>query len=573
MLFALLLLIGVVLLIAGLRGRLVGDDSICRNCRYDLRGRPTGSTICPECGADLAKPKAIQRGRRNRRPGLAVTGVALALGALLYSPVATSISQINWIQYKPLGWILNDADSTTPATRDAGLAELLRRMKGNELSHRQTNRIVEHVLAVHGDTTRQWSPDWGLLLDAAARAHRLTDEHFERFLKQSVELYLDIKPRIRRGGTSRFSYHLRINRTSGVAKPQADTAISVGRFRGTIKLSDISFTDRNLDLWGNIDGSYRTLIGFYGGSAQINDRFSHLPDGSHTLTMEVEFEFNPPPPFPQNTIKFTKALAQPIELLPAGSLVDDFVVDDKLRQAMRDSVRDVIVEEIDGRQHISIRLDKPPVPLAVDVVLMRDDREQIVGQIPQWPHFPANTTHLYDYWHVLEGKDNPVFSDGVIDVLLRPSQDAADKVTEPRTYWGEEIRVEQVTIGPRPDLPHLAVDESFRQQMRDAIKIDNFTVNPGSPNMLAMTVYAHQAPFPLRHELYLQAGSAMTKSKDYVGLPAHGYVGHGIKIPIPASNPKTVDIILRPTTRPFSRRADEPLPWGEEIIFRDIPIP
>ena len=43
--------------VVALRGRRVGDHPYCRRCGFDLFGKPPGSTVCSECGADLAGPQ------------------------------------------------------------------------------------------------------------------------------------------------------------------------------------------------------------------------------------------------------------------------------------------------------------------------------------------------------------------------------------------------------------------------------------------------------------------------------------------------------------------------------------
>src|SRR2546425_8365233 len=94
------LLIGLVLLIRGLRGRRVDDHPICRRCGFDLFGRPETSTQCAECGADLTLPRAIQHGRRVRRGGMIFAGgtlvgiVLLIGGAVMW----TTLSSTNWRQ-------------------------------------------------------------------------------------------------------------------------------------------------------------------------------------------------------------------------------------------------------------------------------------------------------------------------------------------------------------------------------------------------------------------------------------------------------------------------------------------
>ena len=71
----------VALLWLGLRGQPVDDHPHCRNCGYDLFGRPPGGGVCPECGADLRR-KGIRFGQRARRKGLVF--LALLCGAAAY---------------------------------------------------------------------------------------------------------------------------------------------------------------------------------------------------------------------------------------------------------------------------------------------------------------------------------------------------------------------------------------------------------------------------------------------------------------------------------------------------------
>src|SRR3954451_5269023 len=63
-----------------LRGRRVDDHPLCRTCGFDLFGKPVDSTRCPECGADLARRRAVRIGRRVcRRRVLAVALPAVLL--------------------------------------------------------------------------------------------------------------------------------------------------------------------------------------------------------------------------------------------------------------------------------------------------------------------------------------------------------------------------------------------------------------------------------------------------------------------------------------------------------------
>ena len=79
--FALLVLIalaGLVLLIKGVRGRVIGDDHHCRTCGFNLRGHGPESERCPECGTEL-RAATVRIGLLQRSRALIATGLILTV--------------------------------------------------------------------------------------------------------------------------------------------------------------------------------------------------------------------------------------------------------------------------------------------------------------------------------------------------------------------------------------------------------------------------------------------------------------------------------------------------------------
>src|SRR5688500_15525204 len=74
-----MLVVGVMLIFFGVRGRRVDDHPLCRKCGFDLVALPSGVEKCSECGASLARRRAIRIGNRSRRWGFAVLGLLLVL--------------------------------------------------------------------------------------------------------------------------------------------------------------------------------------------------------------------------------------------------------------------------------------------------------------------------------------------------------------------------------------------------------------------------------------------------------------------------------------------------------------
>src|SRR2546423_1510864 len=62
---------------------LADDHPLCRQCGFDLTGKPETSTQCSECGTDLSGPRAIRIGHRRALRPLVGTGTGmLLLGAV-----------------------------------------------------------------------------------------------------------------------------------------------------------------------------------------------------------------------------------------------------------------------------------------------------------------------------------------------------------------------------------------------------------------------------------------------------------------------------------------------------------
>jgi len=104
-------LIGIAL---GLKGRRLGEHPHCRRCEFDLFGKPEDSTQCAECGTDLSIRGAIVTGVRRKRIGLLLTSGALLLTSCgLGVPMGYEIYQsADWQRMKPDWWLASQFDPT-----------------------------------------------------------------------------------------------------------------------------------------------------------------------------------------------------------------------------------------------------------------------------------------------------------------------------------------------------------------------------------------------------------------------------------------------------------------------------
>lgn len=192
---AISLLVGLVLLIRGLRGRRIGSVPYCRKCGYNLTALE--SNHCPECGLEPVGSNVVIGHRRRRRASLAV-GVGLILvsaagiGALTY----VGIQDIDPYRQFPKTLLVKLALAEDIRAID----ELTRRIVDGELAANGISQLIP--IALDRQPSASTSParsSWIDLLGAVEQVAGLATKQRERFFRQLVTLTVKVRPRIRRG--------------------------------------------------------------------------------------------------------------------------------------------------------------------------------------------------------------------------------------------------------------------------------------------------------------------------------------------------------------------------------------
>jgi hypothetical protein len=437
------LIAGVALVWLGVRGRRVDDHPICRRCGFDLFGRPDGSDRCAECGADLAHPRALRDGRRERRRGLLGGGVALLLVAVAlaggkgYTAYLASDVQSN----KPAWWLVRELDSGDPAVAAAAAQELSSRVLTRTLVQRHIDNAADRLLERQADEQRTWDPAFGNFIDGARQANQLDDARYHRYAAQAARFALIVRPRINRGDPLPFAIcelPARVGSRSSLKVIYTTT----GSIDGLVVAGRVS----SLTLL--TDNDHDTVASAMSLAPNVADQ---LADGRHEAKVVVHLEFHSTSDRPETTplLWTKKVLTAPFELLPADPSAVEVARDDALRPTIERAVR---VTQADYRKwsedelQIALRLDTVPVDVAFDAfVRTADGTEHPVTSIA--------TVAGAEKSAVAGGSIAIPNLPGDVEVVLRPSVRAAKRTTDVFGVWDGEIVKRDVTVKRTPPGP------------------------------------------------------------------------------------------------------------------------
>lgn len=435
-----LFLAGISLVVRGWRGRVIDDHPICRKCGFDLFGKPPDSTRCAECGTDVTVADSTRVGHRELRRGSLCGGAALLLPSLLLLAVSMWISArgLSLDRHKPAWWLLNEVDN--PSARGTAIAELDRRYSLAQLPDARLTTLVEKIIAVQGDLTQEWLPQWGSLIESAQLAGKVSASQWERYARQAFcQPTLKVRPFIGRGDPLVWAIRFASSR-----------AASGTRLRGhcVIRRIEVSpgvtlMLNWNFEWpWALLDSAVATPID------EANRR--RMADGLQLIHAEGEVTVydrsanSASRPFS----KYTWQTETSCIVLPAGQASVKLIHDDRYSAAVTTAIQPELYRSgLDERQvhvrkgqvDLSMLIGGPPVPLAYEFFLRSESKEWYIGSAvvrPQRSHVSR--------W-IKKVSELPGFDAERVDLIFRPSPEVAAKTLDLSEIWGEEIIV--------PDLP------------------------------------------------------------------------------------------------------------------------
>ncbi len=439
LLFLPIVLIGLMLLVRGLRGFAIDDHPICRACGFDLFGRPQGATVCSECGAGLANPDAIQIGRRRRRPVLAGVGGLLILPSLLLIGMIVwgASGNVNWLQYEPAWYVLHECKSSDALTRDAALDEMFARVTAGALAKEQVNELCDLGLAAQADLKTTWLTKWGDLIEAAQKGGRLSPERWQKYFANMMQYTLVTRPETRRGDDV-------------VARIVEQTArcgerSSFNAWIDTTLLPSDLVSSENTQLRGR-DGSTFSAhgSGSIGHEIKLDPKLlAAAPDGEKTLRVRLKVDFYDhwtnglPPALASKTYDLQSTWKLVPADAPTVKAIDDPGVRDAVQKAI--SIRRLELRP-NGDEYVnmSIELHEPPVPLAYKVILRAANGRE----------WPVNGIYIQKNSRTSWGTGGSVkgLAADKVDVIFRPDERTALNTTDMHEYYNEEVVFKDVAV-------------------------------------------------------------------------------------------------------------------------------
>lgn len=441
----------------GLRGRMVNDHPVCRGCGFDLFGKPAGSTLCAECGADLTRPRATRRGRRERRSRLILTGTpVLALCLAWFALLGWGTARgTDWNRHKPVWWLVRDARGRDPTLRDAALLELTGRFKAGAVSNEHFAAVLDIALDIQGDLWQPWSDAVAGVIGAARDAKQLTPEQRKRYVRQARPPQLKVQPELRRVDP--------LVLTLSLAPPRLAPGDAQIAFLDCVKLrvGEAEIFRFNDTLEGRLLEGARPE-GKVESHGRVGSTLADLSNGSHTVRATVRWTVRNPAGVQGRSTLLDEELelAAPLSIVPDPAT--DSVASVKDRALRADVERSLAVTRLGvapgpdwrGRPdlrpspHLSlhVRAVDPVTDMAFRVVLRSGQREWDMGGFYLLKGRTRSAQLTADL------ADLPGFDATRVDVVLRPSADVA-AWGYLREIWGDEVVIAGVTVDPPPRAP------------------------------------------------------------------------------------------------------------------------
>lgn len=451
--FPLWVFFGLILIWRGLRGVVEFSEPLCTHCQYDLRALDWTSDKrnCPECGADLKKPKVVRFGVYRKRPRRIIAGAVLIMlpfliaGAMILPPI--------------LGWSWDNIESNeaviarlaTGANQWLDWSTLENRYAAGDLSDEEISTALDQLIVYLENQTDRQPLHYADNFFKLAQANGLIGE--EQFARLVDGFYgptpeLEIRKRIRQGADVRIdlNYGQHWNLPGLVTGYVLESVQLDGK---EVKVKS-HFQDESLS-----GGKHKSI----NGSLHTTD----LPAGKHTLVFNLTMglfdenaKFNPryqnrPGPvkrWPETKRKWTLQMAAPLHILGPDEHVVTLIEDAKVDpvQAGQLSIETITVSLARNQQkELELRTEIKQngggdfvTPVMFRMVMLAEGEEYELGWFGQAKNSSTSSSTRY-----LDALPPGLFQ---VNVRLTPDIALAEEHMDTDAIWGKPIVIKNVQL-------------------------------------------------------------------------------------------------------------------------------
>ena len=453
---ALVVLGGCTLILIGRRGRRIDDHPVCRRCGYDLTGLPTERDKCPECGSDLRRPRAVRRGRRERRGIFVAIGLLLLLpgvGGLIYSG-RNAAAEFEWQRHKPVWWLLAESRSSVASRRQEAVDELLWRLERDELSDARIAKVADRALATQADPSEPWLPRWGTFVETAHARQKISAEKWRQYALRAVTLTVRVRPKVRRGDPFPVEFDVLPARASA-SMTGGINALAQFRERDAM-LNGVRSKDAGSPVWKKITfgATDETETAFEYGWDSDDPTLKQLADGPQQIDFDIpisiyDIPVDHPIGSPAPSAKTVVHLSAHFTLLPSNTSSVTLVKDERLRKAVEASLvlgnpgdpPPVAMRRWGDSISTAIQCAHPPVDMSFELLYRFDGKEVHAGA------FLKEATDPRTFGIAVANL--PEFNGKTLDLVFRPDPTLAVDFVFGNEIWGEEIVLHNIPVPPK----------------------------------------------------------------------------------------------------------------------------
>ena len=431
-------LAGAALLALGLFGRRSSITVACRSCRFDLSGSH-GAAVCPECGADLTRPRAFLNRPYIRRPVLITLASLLILISLIGGGSAWYLNaKPNLNAFKPTWWLTREAENLDAQRGGAALNELLARQTAGKLSASSLERLLRGALARQADPSALWLPQWGRLVEAARASRLIDDQQWGEYILRGVAITPSARKKIRLGSPVIVSLT--------VAPRRLSDASSIATLQ--IARPTPESPDPEPVFLPSVSGG-----GGYSRSSFPLPPREHL--GPQTLRISLRVGVSNNRSWKKADRVYDKSLdfELPIEVVPAEStlvtMIDDPAMQPRIDAAIGPPRIDAEQPTAAGRL-VSVMYDLKgfPVAAAFNTTFRWTSPDGTRREFSNpGPTFQAGATGGFGW-----GLEIPNFDASTVDLILIPDLKAAENDPNIEEIWGRPIEFKDVRVKPRAEI-------------------------------------------------------------------------------------------------------------------------